>query len=72
MSKGREHDERRKSQAAAARRHRNRKGFYKGDRNKEIAAYSEDLDPLAELFRLRQQYHKENLRRLFGTHPTNH
>ena len=32
MSKGREHDERRKSQAAAARRHRNRKGFYKGDR----------------------------------------
>ena len=31
---GREHDERRKSQAAAARRHRNLKGFYKGDRNK--------------------------------------
>ena len=30
-------------------------------------AYSEDLDLLAELFRLRQQYHKENLRRLFGT-----
>ena len=34
MSNGREHDDRRKAQAAAARRHRNRKGFYKGNRNK--------------------------------------
>lgn len=36
VSKGQEHDNRRKAQAAAARRHRNRKGFYKGDRNKAI------------------------------------
>ena len=36
MSNGREHDERRKAQAAAARKHRNRKRFHKGDRNKEI------------------------------------
>jgi hypothetical protein len=36
MSKGREHDERRKAQAAAARKHRNRKKWYKGDRNKPV------------------------------------
>jgi hypothetical protein len=40
MSKGREHDERRKSQAAAARKHRNRKRFHKGSRNR----YSEEGD----------------------------
>jgi len=34
MNNGHEHDKRRKAQAAAARRHRNRKKFYKGDRNK--------------------------------------
>ena len=34
MSKGREHDERRKAQAAAARKHRNRKRFHKGSRNR--------------------------------------
>lgn len=33
MSNGREHDERRKAQAAAARKHRNRKRFHKGSRN---------------------------------------
>ena len=36
----------------------------------EDGVNSEDLDLLAELFRLRQQYHKENLRRLFGTAAT--
>lgn len=40
MNKGREHDERRKAQAAAARKHRNRKKFHKSARNK----YSKEDD----------------------------